>query len=359
MNFEAFVNRVLEEIKEHLPEEFQDTEFVVRQHEKLNTKYSALTMTDRTVAPLINLDDYFWDYEHGRSFENILGAIAETIEMEEPKVDLGALKDFDKAKELLFIRVSSAERNEDYLTKVPHTIMEDIAITYHLKMNVDETGVASAVVSDDMLRMYGVSVDELHNAALENSEKIFPANIFNLHETMKQKFITDMRNDGMPDEVIERILEDSMGTDDPGMTVVTNDVGVNGAAVLFYPGVMDKLAEMIEGDFFILPSSLHETIILPDHGEFGPEFLTNMVSEINATQVEPWDRLTDEAYHYDPIDKVFEKASSFEARIAKKAEAERNEKKQSIMEKLDEKKEVAKTMLGEKQAPLRPAEVSL
>ena len=82
MNFEAFVNRILEEIKEHLPEKFQDTEFTVIQHEKLNKQYAALTIAGTSVAPVINLEDYFWDYEHGRSFENIIGAIAERVEME-------------------------------------------------------------------------------------------------------------------------------------------------------------------------------------------------------------------------------------------------------------------------------------
>lgn len=359
MNFEAFVNRVMEAIKEHLSEDFQDAQFVVMQHEKLNNQYAALTVENRMFAPVINLEDYFWDYEHGRSFENIIGAIAETMEMEQPNIDFGSLTDFDKAKEVLFIRVSGAEKNAEYLKNVPHTMVEDIAITYHLKMNVDESGVGSAVVTNDTLRMYGVSVEELHHAALHNSEKMFPANIFDLHEKMRQNFIDDMKRDGTPDEVIEMMLEEFPESNDHGMTVVSNDVGVNGAAVIFYPGMMDKMAEMVEGDFFVLPSSVHETIILPDRGEFPPEYLTNMVAEINATQVEPWDRLTDEVYHYDPIDKVFEKASSFEERLAKKAEAERNVKKQSIMDKLGEKKEAAKAMAGEKKTPLRTAEASL
>ncbi len=359
MNFEAFVNRVVDEIKEHLSEAYQDAEFVVKQHEKLNNQYAGLTIEGRSVAPVINLEDYFWDYEHGRSFESCIGAIAESVEMEQPEIDLGVLTDFDKAKEQLFIRVSSAEKNADYLAKVPHTIVEDMAITYHLKMNVDESGVASSAVTNDTLRMYGVSVEELHQAALENSEKVFPLYTFDMNERMRESFIADMKNDGMPDEMIEMFLEDFPQPGENGMTVVTNDVGVNGAAAIFYPGVMEKLAEMTEGDFFILPSSLHEMIILPDRGNFSPEQLSKMVKEINETQVEPWDRLTDEVYHYDPIDKVFEKATTFEERIAKKAEAERNAKKQSIMEKLDEKKEAAKAMVGEKKASLRTAEASL
>lgn len=359
MNFETFVNRVMDEIKEHLSEAYQDAEFVVKQHEKLNNQYAGLTIEGRSVAPVINLEDYFWDYEHGRSFGSCIGAIAESVEMEQPEIDFGVLANFDKAKEQLFIRVSSVEKNADYLAKVPHTIVEDMAITYHLKMNVDESGVTSSAVTNDTLRMYGVSVEELHQAALENSEKMFPVKIFDLNEHMRQSFIGDMKKDGMPDEMIEMFLEDFPQPGENEMTVVTNDVGVNGAAAIFYPGVMDKMAEVAKGDFFILPSSLHETIILPDRGDFSPEQLSEMVKEINETQVEPWDRLTDEVYHYDPIDKVFEKATTFEERIAKKAEAERNAKKQSIMEKLDEKKEAAKAMVGEKKAPLRTAEASL
>ena len=166
MNFEGFVNRVLDQIKEYLPESFQDAEFVVRQHEKLNNQYAALTIDNSKFAPVINLEDYFYDYEHGRSFHSIMGAISESISMEQPELNFGALTDFDKAKELLFIRVSSAEKNADYLKNVPHTIVEDMAITYHLKMNIDENGVASAVVAHDNLRMYGVSVEELHSGQL-------------------------------------------------------------------------------------------------------------------------------------------------------------------------------------------------
>ena len=203
------------------------------------------------------------------------------------------------------------------------------------------------------------SVEELHQAALENSEKMFPLCTFDLNERMRQSFIDDMKQDGMPDEMIEELLKDFPESRENAMTVVTNDVGVNGAAAIFYSGVMDKIAETTKGDYFILPSSVHETIILPDNGAMTAKELEAMVTEINATQVEPWDRLTDQVYHYDPIDRVFEKAATFEARIEKKAEVEKAAKKQSIMDKLGEKKEAAKTMIGEKKTPLRTAEVSL
>ncbi len=359
MDFETFANRIREEIKDHLPDGFQDAEFVIKDHEKLNEKYTGLTIANRTVAPVANLDNYYWDYTHGRSFANIMGAIAESIEMAQPEIDFDVLRHFDKAKEHLFIRVSNAEKNQEFLKTVPHTIVEDLAITYHLRMNVDENGISSSVLTNDSLKMYGVSKKELHEEALTNSEKLFPADIFDLHEHMRQSFISDMKMEGRSDEEIEALLQEFPNPGENVLTMVTNDVKVNGAAVLFYPGLMDEIAKRTEGDYFILPSSVHETLILPDDGAMNYKELMMMVSDINQSQVIPEERLSDQVYHYDPIDRVFEKASSFEERLAQKAEAERNAKKQSIMDKLGEKKEDAKAMFGDKKITIRTAEVSL
>ena len=104
MNFEGFVNRVLDQIKEYLPESFQDAEFVIRQHEKLPSQYAALTIDNSKFAPVINMEDYFYDYEHGRSFQSIMGAISESISMEQPELNFVALADFDKAKKESLLR---------------------------------------------------------------------------------------------------------------------------------------------------------------------------------------------------------------------------------------------------------------
>ena len=114
------------------------------------------------------------------------------------------------------------------------------------------------------------------------------------------------------------MVEDSI------MTVITNVQGINGAAAIFYPDQMDKIAERLGGDYFILPSSVHETLVVPDDGKMSFLELRSMVTEINATMVNPSERLTDEVYHYDSKDKVFEKAATFDAR--QKAKTKQQEK---------------------------------
>ena len=82
---------------------------------------------------------------------------------------------------------------------------------------------------------------------------------------------------------------------------------VHGAGVLAYEDFMDKASERVGGQsFFILPSSIHELLIIPDNGNFDLKSLENMVKEVNATTVDPADQLTDNVYHYDARDKVWD-----------------------------------------------------
>lgn len=82
---------------------------------------------------------------------------------------------------------------------------------------------------------------------------------------------------------------------------------------------MDKASERVGGQsFFILPSSIHELLIIPDNGNFDLKSLEHMVKEVNATTVDPADQLTDNVYHYDAQDKVFELGEKFVERQAEK-----------------------------------------
>lgn len=81
---------------------------------------------------------------------------------------------------------------------------------------------------------------------------------------------------------------------------------------------MDQAAEKLGGDFYILPSSIHEILLVPDNGDKAADDLRDMVREVNATQVSPEEKLTDNVYHYDSKEHIFELAKKFEARQQKK-----------------------------------------
>lgn len=349
MEFKTFAESVQEAVKSGLPEEYKDATIRLAENYKLNEHYTGLSVQrpDQIVSPTINLNAFHEQYENGRDFDEIVDQIMDTITAQ-PQLDvsLDNLLTYDKSK--LFIRVSNLENNQEALENAPFTKVENLAITYHLVAAQGEEGIASTMVTYPLLETLGVTKEQLHQDAMENSPKLFPAKIASMEEVMKEMMSKDMLASGLNQEEVDVMLEEMIPMGQNPMTVISNDQSINGAAVMFYPNVFEQLGERLEGNFFILPSSVHECLAIPDNGEMSYQELKAMVVEINATQVAPADRLADEVYHYDTQDHVFERADRFEARMQEKeaakekaAKMDRSDvgEKKSVLGRLSQKKE--------------------
>ena len=330
MDFETFKESIKNAIKDYLPEAYQDAQVEIRDNAKINETYTGLFVqrADSVITPTINLDAFYEQFsEHDMmSMSDILEQMADMIQQTAPEIDVQKLTNYEQAKESLFIRVCAIQGNEQMLAQVPHERHEDLAVTYHIAADIGSDGVASTIVSNALLNQFGIDQEQLNADAIANSPKIFPARIESMANMMRRIMAEDMQAQGIPQDQMDAMLDSMIPADDSNpMTVVTNDRTVNGAAVMFYPEQMEQLGDMMHGDFFILPSSVHEILIIPDTGDFHHEELKAMVTEINATQVAPADRLTDEVYHFDTKDKVFEKAKTFEDRQKQKEKAQKME----------------------------------
>ena len=319
MNFETFMESIKKHIKEYLPESYQDAQVTIREQQKLNNRYMGLTVIrpgdDR--IPTINLTDlYRQSYENPRfRITDVLEQISQIIQREPERFDVSRLTQYEEAKKHLFMRVSNIEENLQVLDNVPYVERADLAITFHIAVEENEAGRASAIVTNNMMENFGVTRNQLYKDALENSSFIAPVMIDNLGEVVGRMEIEEMEARGASEEEIrkaeERIYVESQYNP---MFVVTNETLLYGGSAIFYPGVMDQLGEVLNGDFFILPSSVHETLVVPDDGRISCHELKAMVMAINEKEVAPEDRLADEVYHYDTRDHVFEKAESFTER---------------------------------------------
>ena len=317
MEFEKFVENVKETIKDYLPAEYNNASVDVYPHEKLNENYLGLTVrTENQVAsPTLNLNMFYEQMQDVQmNIEDIMERMAEVVQITPMDIDMDILTDYEKAKENLFIRVSDADRNQEMLSKVPHTRVENLAITYHIFANSGADGIASAIVNNEMMKLFGISKDQLHQDALENSPKVFPVKIESMDKMMENMMRNDMRAAGIKEEDIDQMMEEMYQNMAVPLTIVTNEQMLDGASVLFYPGQMDQIGELLKGDYYILPSSTHEMLVLPDNGEMTSRELKHMVMEVNNSEVRPEEKLADEVYHYDTKDRIFEKASAFEDR---------------------------------------------
>lgn len=330
MEFNQFVDEVKGGIKQFLPIEYEDAQVRIEEIKKLNENYLGITVLkeNQVIAPTFNLNQLYEMFQSDpqNSLENILRNITEVVLDAPEQFDLNSITEYENVKDKLFIRVSSAERNEEILQKIPHQRKEDLAITYHLAINVNDVGRGSTTITNDILKHYGISEEQLHADAMKNSPKIMPLHVDAMKNVIKQIIGGDnkllMQDKGFKD--MEEVISEGLKEGEP-MFVITNQQTMDGASAIFYPGVMKQLGECFQGEFFILPSSIHETIVLPDKGDFDYLSLKSIVQEINSNQVLKEEQLTSDVYHYDAKQRMFERADKFEKR-QKVTQMNKNEK---------------------------------
>lgn len=328
MNFEEFKDWAKDNIKFFLPDDWQNAKVDITDVVKAGMSYTAMTVRNdgQTSAPAINLDVMFEAYNQGSPLYEIGKNMAEIAKMEQPQFNTDLFNDYEAIKKNLFVRVCNAEENKEMLKNVPHTIKEDLAITYHIMVDKGENGLASAIINNDLLNSLGVSKEQLHEDAMKNSQDILPVRMDSM-----MNMLMSMSGAEMELSDIEYGMEMMR---QPSMMVITNQMGLNGASALFYPETMDKVSEQLGGNVFILPSSIHEVIAVPESMDTNYRDLEDMVKQINHMQVAKEDQLSDHVYHYDTKEKTFELASKHDERL-------HGNEKQSLLGKLSEKKKEA------------------
>lgn len=349
MNYDDFKKEVEAVVKDYLPDEYKDAKVSITTVSKIGMTYDSLTVRPegQVAAPAANLNAFFEDYQDGKPFDEVMDKIADVIQTEAPShlQNMSWLMDYDQVKDHLFIRVSGAENNEELINKAPHKMVDDLVITCHIAVDQGPNGMASTVVNNDLMEHYGITEETLFKDAMESAPEVMPLKIDSMYN-----IIAGM----MPDIMADDMLPDAPAPGMSDMMIVTNQAMVNGASALFYPGVMDEVADKIGGDFVMLPSSINEVIILPDTGDY--DRLQDMVQTINAHEVDPKEQLSDHVYHFDSKEKLFERTDKFEDR---KAQKDKDHEKASILKTLEKKKAVVEEAKKHAPAPTKKAEQAL
>ena len=307
LNYNEFKKEVEAVVKDYLPDEYKDAKVSIAEVSKIGMTYDSLTVRPegQMAAPAANLNAFFEDYQNGKSFDEVMDDIADVLQTKAPAhlQNMSWLMDYDQIKDHLFMRVSNAKKNEDLIKSAPHQSIDDLVITAHIAVDQGSNGMASTIVNNDLLEHYGVSEKVLFDDAMKSAPKILPVKIDTMFNV-----ISGMFPSAMDDEIP---TEDSFPGKD--MIIVSNNTNMNGAAALFYPGVMEQLAEKLGGNYVVLPSSIHEVIIIPDKGDYSA--LEAMVADINKNTVDSKEQLSDHVYHYDSKEKLFERSDKYESRV--------------------------------------------
>ena len=331
MDYESFKKEVTEDIKEKLYEMgYGDVDIKINNIKKVNRDYEAMNVVPEggVMGVSFNLEEIFTKFEQSGDYDSVLknttSFVVNGIDTA-PKTDIDNLLNYEEMKNKLSIEVISAEANKELLLNIPHGRIEDLAAVYRFVLKSESTGKASILISNEMMQKMEITHEQLKNDALYNAPIIRPAVIKGMNEVIKEL---------MGKEAYE--LANVTGNVEESVYVATVPDKDSGAGVLSYQNFMDQAAERVGGDFFILPSSIHEILIVKDDGEMKAELLRNMVQQINRTELMPEDKLSDNVYHYDSKEHIFELAEKFEAR--------QKEKMKGIEMKADSRDSVIKDM---------------
>ena len=170
------------------------------------------------------------------------------------------------------------QKGKEYLE---YSSFLDLLVFYCVRMEHPAAGVSRMVtVESRALDEWGISRQEMEDAAMANLEK-----------------------DGYWISSVQSLLQSFMGEDsfpEPlSLYVLTNHTQVYGAAGFLMKEMISGFAEERGKDLYIIPSSIHELLLYPDFGDVSPAELSGYVKEVNRTQVQPQDRLSDHIYYYD------------------------------------------------------------
>ena len=296
MNYEIFKEVVAEKFMDYMPEQYQGMRLRVEPVNKVNKVLDGITLVGsgagRNVSPTLYINHMYEHYLETENLQEVLQSAARRMDMAFKEMPEVGDVNLEGAKDNIVFQVINTLQNEDMLRDMPHREFQDLSIIYRWVVKVDENGIQSSAIRNNLAEQLGMNEEQLFKCAVENTRRIFPPTVKSMNDVIREMFISD----GMPAEVADMMIGEM--PEDKMMWVISNDRGINGAGSMLYEDNLHKLAMKFETDLYILPSSVHECIAVSTNvGD--PYELAEMVSEINMGQVALEDRLSNQVYHYD------------------------------------------------------------
>jgi hypothetical protein len=364
MDYQNFMDQVKDNILDYLPEKFSDADVSVKpiMHNNGLVKDGLIIRTEESnAAPTIYLNSFYDKYQYGEEMSDIMNEISAlyTDNYLDKPINLDMIGSYESVKDRIVCKLINKEDNEKYLADKPYTQVEDLAAIYQLHIGDFDNGEAAITINDSMMEKFGVTLEDIHDEAVYNTEKLKPHTFDTMEnvvcEIMTKQLVEEM---GMDEEAARDYARHMVPEGGNPLHVLTNSTQLNGAAALLNQETLDEITEKLGGDFFVLPSSVHEVLILPKSEGMEYHELENIVQNVNLEEVKQEDRLSDHVYQYDSVNKELIRCDRAEEREKAKAAARedgRSDKKRaekarpSLKERLSQKKDVVKSTAGKDQ----------
>ena len=294
-NYETFEAKVVEYVRTHIDEGVSAEITEVTKNNGVVLKGLALKEDESSISPTVYLERYYDAYQGGRSIETIGEEIIEVYHKGNPGefFDVTDFLDFEKAKKRIVYKLVNYEKNKVLLKQIPHKPFLDMAVVYYYLLENEQLDNATILIYNNHLESWNTTAKEIDEIAALNTPILLKEDLHLITEVLYQ--IMKKRNEEEAAKLLELENEEE---GDPVMYVLSNRNKIFGAAAILYSGVLKAFSDKLKKDLFILPSSVHEVILIPKDETMEWEKLQEMVQEVNSTQVEDVEILSDSVYCY-------------------------------------------------------------
>ena len=291
MNYETFKRSLLEALRAQAGEEVSFYTEAVPKNNGIVREGLILKKRGSSVVPAVSLEELYErmdgqpvDYEE--LAERLLAICHEETSWIEDQLE--DFHDFGRASGHIFARVINAGLNEKQLEQIPHEKILDLAIVCYYVLEKQD-GASTVLIDNRILEYWDITSEQLLAIGKANTARKIPASLFHIDDLIR-----------LLEE--ERYMQYAPALNEDEklpLYVMTNTEKYYGAYALFYPGLQRHVADVLNTSFYILPSSIHETILVPDSGQYTPQELQEIVKSANRTVVEQKEFLSDSVYYYD------------------------------------------------------------
>lgn len=284
MSFEEFTDYILRHVLIDWKEEASVSLHKVMKNN--GTVYTGLYIREgeENMIPAIYLEPYFDKYNNGDSLYSIIRELRQSYEWSMARMSSCDfdLTNYNYVKDKLIYRLVNYEKNKEMLNSCPYIRLEDLALTFRWLAHEDSIGISTALVTFQELELWDVTGEDILLDAQRNTMRLFPGKIMQLDELLSSYMESDFKwYDYIP------------------MYIVTNQQQINGACVILYDDFLKDFVRKNPGNYYILPSSIHEMILLPADSVKNPESLKDIVHDANRVVVYEDEFLSDSVYYYD------------------------------------------------------------
>jgi len=299
---EEFYNEIKQTVQNFLGYQYLVS---VQTVEKTNVTLTGLCIKETAcnIAPTIYLEEYYEAYNGGLSIEQIAEEIIRVYRKNRPSGDFNSdmFCDFANIKERIAYKIINRKMNESLLQKVPYVPFLDLAIVFYVVLEKKQDCNATVLIHNSHMEMWKTNTKELYDLATVNTRIIFAPEVKTMDEVMREILKEKTFGEAI-EEVTDRELDEIFGLTEPTgkcpMYVLSNVQKHNGACAILYDDVLKNIAREIGSDLWIVPSSIHETLLIPHEEGQSFEALKQMIQEVNETTLEVCDILSDHPYFY-------------------------------------------------------------